>query len=404
MKLLINLKGFIFLILVITYAAVRLTFNILHSERDVVNLSDLKAHNEDKALNLNDFIKEPDASEVSAGQQIYKVDSSSSLLENIAHPENDTSSIPVFYNVFTKSPRDIAFVKSIVKEQFSYLRPEHDEIFVRSVGVKFDIENTTHIQHDSTGNEVGTLSLLWDYCKKHPNKKIVYIHTKGSFHSWKMNTKLRRFLTRGALSEECSNLPASCNVCSSRMSPLPHPHTSGNMWLARCNYVERLLEPFAFERRMDCVANETNGNKGCIGLNRYASEHWIHSHPSVMPCDLSTDPLFTWSYDNVPNEDFEINLQRAPRFELKTYKKDGVCDGWGSSLRDRLREYNILYSENVTEAWWGWGFFTTEYNENLLPQKINIQDCNNHVKIVVNKEKNNLSNTPSLSSQKFNGT
>ena len=385
----INYKIFIFLIvLIINYVAVSVIYvHILHPYGDdVFNLSDFQIQLKDESLNLNNVMKEHDASNISVGLQKDEMDNSS-LLENTAqHQENGTSSIPVFYNVFTKSSRDIRFVKSIVKEQFAYLRPEHDEIFVRSVGVKFNIENTTHIQHDNSGDEAGTLSLLWEYCKKHPNKKIVYIHSKGSFHSWKMNTKLRRFLTRGALSEECSNLPSSCNVCSSRMSPLPHPHTSGNMWLARCNYVERLLAPSAFEMRMGCVANETNGNKGCIGLNRFASEHWIHSHPSVMPCDLSTDPLFTWSYDHVPNEDFEIDLKPAPRFELKVYKKDGVCDDWGTSLSDRLKEYNILYSENVTEAWWGWSFFNTEYNANLLPQKINVHDCNNGVETVVKKE------------------
>lgn len=29
------------------------------------------------------------------------------------------------------------------------------------------------------------------------------------------------------------------NVCSSRMTPVPHPHTPGNMWAARCGLSDR---------------------------------------------------------------------------------------------------------------------------------------------------------------------
>ncbi len=165
--------------------------------------------------------------------------------------------IPVFYNVFTGSEESIPRVKNIVKEQFSQLRPEQHEVFVRSIGVPFEIENATLVRHDEDGDEAQTLALLWQYCKDHPNPadesaKVVYLHSKGSFHPMVKNDRLRRFLTRGALSQECANLPSSdpCNVCSSRMSPLPHPHTSGNMWLAKCDYVQKLINPMMFEEKM----------------------------------------------------------------------------------------------------------------------------------------------------------
>lgn len=277
---------------------------------------------------------------------------------NNMHDTRSSSRIAVFYNVFTASASDIDFVRSIVKEQLNHLRPEH-EVFVRSIGTSFDIENTTLLQHDSTGDEIETLSLLWDYCKKHPDKKVVYIHTKGSFHNHKSNTKLRKFLTRGALSEQCANLPSSCNVCSSRMSPIPHPHTSGNMWLARCNYINRLMTPQELKTKMSAISH-SKGDNACIGTGRYASEHWVHSHPSVMPCDLSTDRLFNWSYENVPDEDFEIDLQPSPRFKMEVYRKEKICGKLGTSLKYRLDEYNALYSENVTDSWWGWKFFPIE--------------------------------------------
>ena len=92
----------------------------------------------------------------------------------------------------------------------------------------------------------------------HPNDnnhetKIIYLRSKGSYNDTPEYKKLRSFLTKGALSKECAgsdddnDLPDKCNVCSSRMPPLPHPHTPGNMWLARCDYVSKLIDPLAYD-------------------------------------------------------------------------------------------------------------------------------------------------------------
>ena len=217
-------------------------------------------------------------------------------------------------------------MKNIVKEQLSQLlHPEQYGIFVRSIGAPFEIENTTLIRHDTTGNEAETLALLWQYCKDHPNPadesaNVVYLHSKGSFHPSRRNDKYRRFLTRGALSQECANLTSSdpCNVCPSQMLPAPHPHTPGNMWLAKCDYVQKLINPMMFQEKMRQFFGK-NGPDSCVGTGRYAAEHWIHSHPSVMPCDLFNDTSYVWGYRNIPNHDFEIVLKAAPRFDLNPY-------------------------------------------------------------------------------------
>jgi len=112
---------------------------------------------------------------------------------------------------------------------------------------------------------------------------------------------MRKFLTRGALSQVCMNMPLSCNVCSSRMSPLPFAHTPGNMWLARCDYVNTLIDPLKFEEAMRTKVNL--GGWGCDAMGRHAAEHWVHSHPRVKPCDLSNSN-YTWNYDGVPEDDF----------------------------------------------------------------------------------------------------
>jgi len=191
--------------------------------------------------------------------------------------------------------------------------------------------------------------------KKHSsaNTKVVYLHSKGSYHDIRQNAKLRLFLTKGALSRKCSNLPKKCNVCSSRMSPLPHPHTSGNMWLARCDYVAKLLDPNALAEGK--LPKEFSNNNACKGQGRYFFEHWIHSHPSVMPCDLYPSKLFTWNYDHIPDVNFRMVLQMAPRFDLNVYWKDTVCLSNGTTVGHRKWDYEKLYNiTTLDDSWWGW--------------------------------------------------
>ena len=287
---------------------------------------------------------------------------------------SSTKPVAVFYNVFASKIEDLDYVMhDIVKEQMHMINPKLHDVYVRSIGMPFSFEfllnqgnpskgdlSITRIQHDSTGNEVGTLKLLWDYCNLNPERSVVYLHSKGSFSRKKSNDQLRKFLTRGALSEECANIPNSCNVCSSRFSPVPHPHTSGNMWLAKCSYVKNLIDPLKFEEAMNKLRTiRRKVTRACVGRGRFAAEHWIHSHPSVKPCDVSDDPSFVWEYQHIPKPDFKIDLKPAPRFNLTTYfpPNKRFCGKFGLVKEDRLMEYRELYGEEVPDSWWGIDFF-----------------------------------------------
>ncbi|CAK0870374.1 unnamed protein product [Prorocentrum cordatum] len=106
----------------------------------------------------------------------------------------------------------------------------------------------------------------------------------------------RQFATRGAFSSECLEPWMVCDVCSSRFAPLPHHHVSGNIWLARCDYVSKLLPPSEFSARMDAVVREAaqSPNSGSKDEDsrggRYSMDHWLLSHPSVVPCDVYAAP------------------------------------------------------------------------------------------------------------------
>lgn len=197
------------------------------------------------------------------------------------------TSIPIFYNLFIKEDSDIPRVSNFMREQLeTYMKPVHGPVMINSIGV---IDNLAKLNlppsidaklmnNFEEADEVDTLQELWTYCSRddtHPEQKVAYLHSKGSFHQHDANDKLRVYLTKGALSEECSNMPDICNVCSSRMSPMPHPHTSGNMWLSRCDYVRKLIAPKQFRNAMYTTNKALHRTENaCMGTGRYALEHW----------------------------------------------------------------------------------------------------------------------------------
>jgi hypothetical protein len=267
-------------------------------------------------------------------------------------------SIPVFYNLFTSrtNASDVNRVRNLVFEQLASLRPEHHPVYVHSIGRRLHITNTTLVTHQREGSEMITLHSMWEYCQRNKDKKIVYLHSKGSFHDKHENDLLRNLMTLGALSKECAYLPSRCNVCASRFSPFPHPHTPGNMFLARCDYVARLIDPTKFPLRMNDVPGVQNETvEWRYGSGRFSSEHWIGSAPTMKPCDLYNSGQYAWGYTNLPEmvdvrNDFK--LLPAPRFPMVVYKTMRTTGYWATRLH-RLEEYQVLYNEQPDESWWG---------------------------------------------------
>ena len=145
--------------------------------------------------------------------------------------------IKIFYNLFVQSSNDAGRVLKIFDEQFRAINPNiHDmNISINSIGHRMSyIPKQYTITHHETGGEDMTLHSLWEYCQanNHTETKVVYLHSKGSFHPDENNDMLRRFLTEGALSDECAHLPNECDVCSSRMSPLVSCSSVNSLFLS----------------------------------------------------------------------------------------------------------------------------------------------------------------------------
>ena len=226
-----------------------------------------------------------------------------------------------------------------------------NEIRVNSIGAPVNISTlnlSTQLKakvkllaHYAAGWENFTLRDLWSFCREtetSPNQVVVYLHSKGSFHAHETNGMQRYCLTSGALSQECMHLPKQCNVCSTRMTPIPQPHTPGNMWTARCGYIAKLINPKDFREKMN--GNELgphNGRPWCVGRGRFADEHWVNSHPDVAPCDLDTNQSYV--IGAVPTSIFDKNLKKTPRFPMSVYHVEWQgCPGRGESVEHRLMD------------------------------------------------------------------
>ena len=306
------------------------------------------------------FVREREASLV----DIQVPEGPSSLLRSNSNKKDNlgsSSKINIFYNLYIASENEEERVKGIVAEQLSSLIPEvHNNVWITSIGYPLsEIANAKVVKYLSEGDEGETLHALWEYCRSNPHhdEKVIYLHSKGSYHDSQLNRNLRRFITKSALSQECADLPDQCDVCSSRMSPLPHPHVSGNMWLARCDYIAKLVNPlFKREGKYEKYA----WNNSDKGYGRFFYEHWIHMHPTVRPCDVYPDAAFTYGYDNIPEGEFERNVQMAPRFDFYTFTpRKFAPEAKEPYLETMLSEFALFYNRRPDKSsWWGWNFFS----------------------------------------------
>jgi hypothetical protein len=102
--------------------------------------------------------------------------------------------------------------------------------------------------------------------------------------------------------DKTSIAASSCNVCGLQFYPLWTPFVIGNMWSSSCSYIAKLAPPMQFAQRMqDLVQYNLTvlQNRGAmhvnlykaepwfLGLERYAAELWVGTHPDLQPCDVS---------------------------------------------------------------------------------------------------------------------
>jgi hypothetical protein len=301
----------------------------------------------------------------------------------------------IFYNIFipTKkedgSPPDLDYVFEIIREQVDEIKKsrllQKTPIYYTLIGndltskiqdICSDLK-CRELRYVEQGDEVLTLQSLYDYCAEHPDTIVTYIHDKGSFHPEVYQDNQRVLQTKGALSDECQSIVKDqCNICSARFSPLPHFHTSGNMWTAHCSYIKKLHPPVEYkDRREEFFAyiyspentkvpppKENGGpNDAFLARGRYSMEHWAHGHPNVLPCDVYPG-YYTWEYPGLPDRKipWKPKLHFGARYPLPEFdiKQQAAHDPWfcGNGI---FAEFDFFFHQVPPPNSWMW-----KYQEN----------------------------------------
>ena len=263
-----------------------------------------------QSFNINDFILPRVLNDVMGranisldGFELTKGSSSSRQ-----YPKKDP--LAVFYNIFV--PKNTSLVLDIIEEQINQIATSYittpkfnttiyyatlarrlPEDFMEELCHDRNGLTCQHLKHYKQGNEEVTLAALHDYCRLHPDERVVYIHAKGrvlvaflcqfkntvvlisrlvrlmsvdillilytpfwqtgSMHNTSHNAMWRKPLLEAATHKDCINLPKSCNVCGLQFFPTWAHFMPGNFWTAQCRYINKLLHPTEYRNRKEIL-------------------------------------------------------------------------------------------------------------------------------------------------------
>ena len=331
-------------------------------------------------------------------------DSSISLITNVV--QNSAKSmlasmegrVAIFYNVYLppqdqwRTPRSIKPALRRVLDQLMQIR----ESSVANVTIQYGLigHNVSHerlcpppfrchrLIYQERGWEDVTMFYAQEYCQKHPDHTIVYMHNKGSLNNNRNNERIRRITTKAALSDPCVTMEGGdCNVCASQLQMSPFFHYPANIWTAKCSYVAKLVpvQQYSQLRTQMCQdLHDWDQDETCnmtllegadakafaqrVGLGRHAVERWIVGHPSLIPCEVFPHTYLSQVQDGATDwtpvhKKLGPLYQRQPKWIWR-------------SLRFLLKEFYYVYgqiqfSEEEQQQQQG---FCPQMFRNLLPE------------------------------------
>jgi len=302
--------------------------------------------------------------------------------------------LAIFYNAYIPSS-NVSNALRIIKEQLASRASSPtlntSTLYYTHIGVLNvtfpPCNNCVLLNAVPEGDEVLTLQALHDYCTVNPSGRAIYVHAKGSFTLNEKNERLRRVLTKGAFSDECTKMPRyipgnseTCNVCMGKFVGMPFHCSPGNMFVAECEYVKQLIPPKDFTKRKDEVTSKLwkmtqtelqmelglekkldDGDWGTkwqfirpswVGTERYAMEHWMFSHPTIQPCDVF-DKKFAYPKPPLP-ETVTAQWGLAPR-EVRSDFRMTIHPFF--LLPGRLYNFRHLYQSAPPKSSWMYHFY-----------------------------------------------
>ena len=238
-----------------------------------------------------------------------------------------------------------------------------NKAFLQGICRRLDLicHHKGHVQ-----SETESLGHLHEYCTNAmhdeyndgTNRLVSYIHSSPRVVHAEIpvNRRLRNILTESALSEECTTAlrqEDQCNVCGLLFTSQHTLHYPGNMWSASCQYIEKLIKPTDFSEALQEVIGEVLVRRlsrdtmtnlypdSKLGLGESIMEHWIASHPELMPCDVGSDGEFKNYLKQEYTED-DLSWRQAPRRPVREMIAGGAKDTVLARTVYRLREYYLL--------------------------------------------------------------
>jgi hypothetical protein len=324
--------------------------------------------------------------------------------------KHTTAPWTVFYNIFVP-PTDQGFDNSIriIKEQLDQIASSH-AVTAKTLAINYvtigDLVNKqrahlaiqdlckqhnstltcTRINHVEQAFEEVTLDHVHQHCQVNPDSRVIYIHNKGSFHPYPGNEAWRWHLTAAAVSKECLSNQA-CNLCGLQFTPVWGSYIAGNMFVAPCDYIRRLVPARDFISNLTSIVTDMcrlqqqghfmttmykqakgRESRMFLGLERWAMELWPGSHPSVKPCDMSDSislqPWHTGKHESdfvwqmAPHKSLESDWFAIDRGELSSVlSSESRLRREYFLLAGNLYKWIKLYGEVPPEDSWYWTFF-----------------------------------------------
>jgi hypothetical protein len=306
------------------------------------------------------------------------------------------SDVTVFYDVYIPAQLDSGDVTKeveLIRQQVNsmseaIIADSKIQVYYQTTGheslsnMKLCADNPQldcHLLHHSDERyESETIRQLSRFCQANPSNRVAYVHNQipENLQQSKLSRDIRllRALTMSAVSNDCFQpQDETCNLCGLVFQTQPYHGTLGNIWTARCDYVNELLPPHAFQERMQeyigkSLTMELSGNVvmedsqkriDLLGLDAYGHTQWVGSHPRLVPCDLSARSVSYWvKADRLPAE-FKFGMmprKRNGEWEINKKLAEKTMD---ASLRVRsfqflagsLLKWITLYGEIPTSQW-----------------------------------------------------